>query len=147
MSEYTIKSRRCSTCGINYPPFVSVCRVCEEETWANSRATPDEDWTQLVEMHKKHRDDGVPPSIIPHRHDNQARIYKDSEGRLWVTHAELLDNGYRFIDDSTIVFLNGKFYECVVYVDKAGSWWIKEIVVDGAADHLEPAMFAGDVGS
>lgn len=142
MSDYTVKSRRCSICGINYPPYVAVCRACGDDTWANSRATPDEDWTQLVEMHKKRIEDDAPPPLYPHRYDNQARIYRDSEGRLWVTHAELLENGYRFIDDTTILYLNEEFYETLAFIEKAGAWYIRHIQVDGAADNLEPAMFA-----
>lgn len=142
MGDYTVKSRRCSICGINYPPFVAVCRACGDDTWANSRATPDEDWAQLAEMHKKRHEANDPPPLYPHRHDNQARIYRDSEGRLWVTHAELLENGYRFIDDDTVLYLNEEFYECIAFVEKAAAWLIKHIQVDGAAEHLEPAMFA-----
>jgi hypothetical protein len=130
-------------CGINYPPFVAVCRVadCEEDTWANNKVAPDEDWTQLVAMHDKMNEAGGPPSPYPHRADSQAKIYRDVNDRLWVTHAELLENGYKFVDDETVVFLNEKFYECMAFVEVSGGWWIREIVIDGAAESLEPSMF------
>lgn len=144
-SDYSIKSRRCSICGINFPPYVAVCRVkkCGETTWANSKHGPDDDWSELVAMHDKRNADDEAPSVYPHHHDNSAKVYRDSGDRLWVTHEALLGNGYRAITEDTIVYLNEKFYELQVFAQKAGAWLLEEIVVDGAADSLEPSMFSG----
>jgi hypothetical protein len=68
-------------------------------------------------------------SVYPHRHDNAARIYRDKDGRLWVTHTELLQNGYRNLEDFDIVYLNDKFYELSGYAPKANSWWLEEVEV------------------
>lgn len=76
-------------------------------------------------------------SIYPHKHDNQAEIYADSDDRHWVSHAELLENEYESLEDFSIVYLNGKFWELQGYVEKANAWWIEE--VDGEAPDAPPA--------
>ena len=131
-------------CGINYPPFIAVCRACGDNTWALSKHSPDENWQELAQMHKQRIEDDAPPPLYPHRHDNEAPVYKDSGGRLWVTHADLLENGYRSVTEDTILYLNGKFFEAQGYSDNGGAWLIEEVVVDGAADSLDPSMFGGE---
>lgn len=42
--------RRCSTCGISYPPTVSECRVCGDTTDYLSNVDPDHDWQAAVEL-------------------------------------------------------------------------------------------------
>lgn len=71
-------------------------------------------------------------SIYPHKHDNAARIYRDKDGRLWVTHTELLQNGYRNLEDFDIIYLNGRFYELQSHVKKPDAWWIEEVEVGDA---------------
>ena len=69
-------------------------------------------------------------SIYPHKHDNAARIYRGKD-RLWVAHIELLQNGYRNLEDFDIVYLNGKFYELQGYAEKPDAWWLEEVDVNG----------------
>lgn len=66
-------------------------------------------------------------SIYPHRHDAKARVYTDAQGIKWVTHAELLENEYESLEDFTIVYLNGKFYELQGFSNAAEAWWIEEV--------------------
>src|SRR6266545_1936203 len=59
-------TRRCSTCGINYPLTIMACRVCEGQTDFLSNAEPDTDWesrTQRVEVGEF--DLGEPPIADP----------------------------------------------------------------------------------
>lgn len=70
-------------------------------------------------------------SIYPHRHDNKARVYTDARGRKWVTHTELLDQGYENLEDFSIVYLNKKFYELQGYAEKPDAWWLEEVEEDG----------------
>lgn len=73
----------------------------------------------------------------PHRHNNAAPIY-ELDGKLWVTHADLLDNEYESLEDFSIVYLNGKFYELQGYVNKPDAWWIEEVETDNVTpDSLE----------
>lgn len=67
---------------------------------------------------------------IPHDPDNTARIYEDKGGRLWVTHEELLECGYRELSDFDIVYLNGTFYELQAHIRESDSWWIEEVPID-----------------
>lgn len=66
-------------------------------------------------------------STYPHQYDNAARIYRDLQDRLWVTHTDLLENGYQAIEDFDIVYLNGNFYELQAYMEKPDAWWIEEV--------------------
>ncbi len=104
---------------------------------------PDDDWQDLVNMHKKRIAEDAPESIYPHRHDNEAPVYRDSGGRLWVTHADLLANGYRAVTEDTILYINHTFYEAQGFAEPAGAWLIEEVTMEGAADSLEPHMFSG----
>lgn len=140
-SEHRVKARRCSMCGINYPPFVAVCRACGEDTWAINRGEPDANWQELVSMHEQRIAADAPASPYPHRHDNEAPIYRDARGLLWVTHTDLLGNGYRSVTEDMILYINGKFFEAQGFSEGAGAWLIEEVQVDGAADSLEPSMF------
>lgn len=92
-------------------------------------------------MHRLRIEADEPVSVYPHRADNEATIYRDSGDRLWVTHADLLKNGYRAVTEDSILYLNEKFYECQTYSNRAGSWLIEEVLVDDAAESLEPHHF------
>lgn len=71
-------------------------------------------------------------SIYPHRHDAKARVYTDSNGLTWVSHAELLANEYESLEDFMIVYLNEKFYELQGYAEEPGAWWIEEVSTEEA---------------
>ncbi len=44
-------AKRCSTCGINYPPGrLDPCSVCEETLSYMGSATVDQDWAELVRL-------------------------------------------------------------------------------------------------
>lgn len=76
-------------------------------------------------------------SIYPHRHDAKARVYTDKNGLLWVTHADLLANEYESLEDFSIVYLNGKFYELQGFAEEPQAWWIEEVPM-GEADGETP---------
>lgn len=63
----------------------------------------------------------------PHRYNAVARIYEAADGRLWVTHEELLEAGYQSIEADTVLWLNNTFYEVQGYSSTGGSWWIEAI--------------------
>lgn len=64
-------------------------------------------------------------SNYPHTYDATARVYKDKEGRFWVSHQELLEY-YQGICDFDIVYINGKFYELQGYAKTPDAWWMEE---------------------
>lgn len=70
-------------------------------------------------------------STYPHKHDNSAPIYKDKNGQMWVSHADLLANEYEYMEDFSIVYLNGKFYELQGYLPKVNAWWIEPVPIEG----------------
>ena len=65
--------------------------------------------------------------LRPHNADNMARIYEDKNGRLWVTHQELLECEYIHLEDFDVIYLNGRFYEIQAHNRESNSWWIEEI--------------------
>lgn len=72
--------------------------------------------------------------VHPHNVDNRARIYEDAQGRLWVTHEELLLCDYRNICDFDVVYLNGRFYELQAHSRKGECWWIEEVPADSEVE-------------
>lgn len=82
----------------------------------------------------------------PHDADNEARLYEDRNGRLWVTHEELLKCGYINLSDFDVVYLNGRFYELQAYVRRAGGWWVEEIDPEAASEDLAgtPEVHSGE---
>jgi hypothetical protein len=77
-------------------------------------------------------------SIYPHKHDNAAPVYH-KDGKYWVSHADLLANEYECLEDFSIVYLNGRFYELQAHVPKANAWWIEPIEIGGDVDAPEEA--------
>jgi len=69
----------------------------------------------------------------PHDADNVARVYEDTESRLWVSHEELLQCGYINLADFDIVYLNGKFYELQAHMKRPNAWWVEEVDVEAEA--------------
>lgn len=63
----------------------------------------------------------------PHDADNKAVIYVDDGGREWVTHEDLLQCGYRAIEDFDVVYLNKRFYELQAHIRRPNAWWIEEV--------------------
>jgi hypothetical protein len=77
-------------------------------------------------------------AIYPHKHDNAAPIYEDKDGKYWVSHADLLANEYEFLEDFSIVYMNGKFWELQAYVEKPNAWWIEQVT--GEAPDVPPEV-------
>lgn len=65
-------------------------------------------------------------TTYPHRHDAEAQLF-EKDGLLWVTHQDLLDAGYSALEDFSIVYLNGVFYELQGYAESPRSWWVEEV--------------------
>lgn len=76
-------------------------------------------------------------SVYPHKHDNAAPIY-EKDGKYWVSHADLLALEYEFLEDFSIVYVNGKFYELQGYVPKPNAWWIEPIATEGVMSDILP---------
>jgi hypothetical protein len=132
-------AKRCSTCAINYPLFIEVCRVCGEETWTMYVTSPQEDWEEVV-AEMLGADTPPAESVYFHPHDALCRVSFRST-RLWIAHADLLAVGYYALEDGSIVFVNGRFYELEGFDRLNKEWWVDEIETEGAADNLHPSMF------
>lgn len=76
-------------------------------------------------------------SAYPHKHDNAAPIYK-KKGLHYVTHADLIDNGYEYLEDFSIIYINGEFWELQAHVPKVNAWWIERVPTEGVIDELPP---------
>lgn len=141
---------RCGTCDLNYPAELDskACGVCGEQLVLSDELEPSPDWWPRAVL-------GIAPaveldvlaafldqleedeeSIYPHRYDAHAPIYRDSGGRLWVTHQDLIYNGYPRPDDFMVVWLNNAFFELQGFLKSAQAWWIEKIDVERAFDDL-----------
>jgi PAS domain-containing protein len=60
---------------------------------------------------------------------------------IWIGHDDMIGVGYQFLEPGSIVFVNERFFELLGYRKATGLWWVQEIVTEGAADDLHPAMF------
>ena len=93
-------ARRCSICGISYPPFIMVCRGCEEDTDFIGNIQPDEDWgeraaqvramregpdTALAQAMRKADADGIT------RVQGRVQVH---EGQYFITVADVVGSGY-----------------------------------------------------
>lgn len=108
---------------------------------------PDEDWQQKVAMSL-----GEAVYLEPklaygfaHPRENVSIPVQFANDRLWLRHADLTENGYTNLEAGSIVWVNDHFYELQgrSHVGRKSDywWWVEEIVTEGAADDLTPAMF------
>lgn len=128
------KAVRCSDCGINYPPELRVCRVCDGELHFNLyQSGPDEDWEEQVARLKGDTHDG---SIYPHPPEGRCPRYKH-EGRIFFKHEDLLSIGYRYLEGGSIVYVQSKsgeeraFYELLLYWPGEEAWMAEERPTEG----------------
>lgn len=115
------------------------------------KSGPDEDWEEKladnIRTNGRSLGEGIcasePPRIAwtaPHPPDATLPVTFANE-RLWIKHDDLLGVGYLNMEPDKVVFVNGAFYELQGYHRPTQSWWVEEIVTEGAADHLTPQMF------
>jgi hypothetical protein len=109
---------------------------------------PDDDWRDRVR-----RELGFDPATeteeqeggafaLPHPPDLSISLHI-AEGRMWVPHDVLIDAGYRFLEDGSIVFINNRFYELIGHSQTRKMWWIEEFLVDGVFDDITPEDIIG----
>jgi hypothetical protein len=119
---------------------MEVCRVCGGELWTLYRpeATPDEDWEEKVGEKV-----GIDPaSSIPHPPDGRCQVY-NHQGRMWFKHDDLIHIGYKFLEDGSIVWVNGQFYELLLYWPVEKCWLIKELPTEGVFADAAPEDITG----
>lgn len=132
---------RCSKCDVNYPTYKEhlKCEVCGNDTWETTwKDGFDDDWREKVQALQF----STPrPTYMGELPDVHVTIMRH-EGKLWVTHQSLINEGYRYLEDFGIVKIDGEFYELQGHVGKeqgliaGGAWWIEPVPVEGAFDKL-----------
>lgn len=75
--------------------------------------------------------------MYPHKHDNAAPVYL-KDGKHYVSHADLLAMEYGFLEDFSIVYVNGKFWELQGYIEKPNAWWIEPVETEGVVANAPP---------
>lgn len=131
-------AKRCSTCGISYPPQYERCLVpdCQTPLWAQFVDPPDDDWQDKVAEKA-----GISPVYSAAHPPNAGCEIREFRGHLFARHDDLITCGYQALEAGRIVFLHDRFFELAGYSESTGYWWLDEIVTEGAADELHPAMF------
>ena len=133
--------KRCSQCGVNYPhdvPFEH-CPRCDTivDDWEDDEVTPDwEDNVFIQIINEPETTDTHPVNNIVHI------LTLDAPAPPWnfVAHEDLLNMGYRNLEDFDIVRLNGTYYELEGYLEGADCWWIESINVDKEVREMENCL-------
>jgi len=106
---------------------------------------PDEDWREKVRKSlgfDPPEEEQKVAFALPHPPDLSIALHI-ADGRMWVPHDVLIDAGYSYLEDGSIVFVNNRFYELIGYSQSRKMWWVEELVVDGAFDDITPEDIIG----
>jgi hypothetical protein len=66
-------ARRCSTCSINFPLHVVVCRRCGGQLWHAEALEVDEDWLEYQALEEDERAELLASALKPQRTDTMWR--------------------------------------------------------------------------
>src|SRR5437868_6610707 len=115
-----MSARRCSHCDINFPSYdkYEECLAWGEETWRvedsfdpKYREIAQAKYDEIQASRKRAGQSATDlASLYPHPEDARVTIH-ERNGRQFVFHRDLIEVGYRMIEDFHIVFINGAFYE------------------------------------
>jgi hypothetical protein len=131
-----VPTRRCSTCGINYPagPFGGVpkCQVDSSHELAYVLNTePDKDWKKRVDMLKARlAEAGRELEAVPQAKET-LNIYEE-DGLFWVNAFELFRSGVEFNSSDANFRLfqaNGHIWETQGWDERRRRWWIEQVAV------------------
>jgi hypothetical protein len=124
-----VASARCPRCAIDYPTTFRTCLVkeCRATLHHSPYGTSDANWEARVKV--RNGNGGI-------------EIRVDRNGQCWVSGSdvELLEYAVTVGD---ILDLGGTFYEVNGYSRPRDAYWLEEVIVEGAAESLEPHMFLG----
>ncbi len=90
-------AQRCSICGISFPPYIMVCRACDEETDYIGNIKPDEDWGEQAAAIRAMREG--PTQLAMRKTDEdgicrvQGRVHVH-EGQYFITIGDVVASGY-----------------------------------------------------
>ena len=118
----------CQRCGITFPDHHKTCLVteCRSPLLFSPVGKADLDWSEQVM--KRNMQGG-------------AAIITDHHGQTWLSDEDANLLGYTMALGA-ILELAGDFYE-VNGRHRDNGWWVGKIVIEGAAESLEPRMFRG----
>lgn len=134
-------AHRCSLCAINYPYYkdLKLCDICGEKTVFFYDLFPSPDWVERVQAEKKQPVvewvDGHPVQKEP------CTISTASLGGtpvIWIPHGDLLDMGYRHLEDFDVVYVNGLYWELQAFYRGIGCWWVEGIDAEASAPDYPP---------
>lgn len=108
-------------CGITFPPYMSVCRGCDEETAYFSNVNPDPDWQEQVAAIKRERGDERP--VIP---EIKGVVTCGNDGEFFIKVEHVVDSGiYDELAPDTIVKIGWQHFVILGLVGKAQEYWMR----------------------
>jgi hypothetical protein len=116
---------RCSICGISYPPFIGVCRGCDENTDFISNAKPDEDWGDQAARIRELRGEDAIEDAVPMRKCDPDGITRVNgrvvvhDGQYFIAIGDVVGSGYYEPLDTFDIIQIGKHYFEVVGLSDA----------------------------
>lgn len=72
----------------------------------------------------------------------EAYVIEDKEGKMWLPVSELPDWVRRDRRQFEIIRIARDYYDVVGYSIKRRSLWIKPIIIEGSADHIDKELAA-----
>lgn len=144
-------TKRCSTCGINYPPYNEKyvkCLVCGDKTDHVNESDQHSDWERRVD-----EGNGVYKAPeLPALHRDHLVVHN---GQVWVAHDHLVDAGYPgrvrigdiirvigYTDGSLFFEVNGEAMRLRGESEdtpKVMGWWLGRVFDEGWVPDAPPA--------
>lgn len=129
-------AQRCSACNVDYPNYreFETCPICSADTWKHT-ADFDSDYRDRIHAAHAPKSALQLAGLYPHDPEARVQIYQ-RRGRKFIRHQDLLDVGYLNLEDFSIVYVNGTFYELQGHgpsyrltgkYDPGGVWWVEPI--------------------
>jgi hypothetical protein len=131
-----VASKRCSLCGIGYPPDwkFNKCPIHETETWLDNKSDPDPDWAARAErlVRQMERDAAI-AALIP---TIEAKVVH-ADGQLWVSSHDVIRAGIRHrLPADAIIRIGQQHFEIQGYSDSRRAYLVEVFSMELSAEDL-----------
>lgn len=141
---------RCSMCGISYPPFMTVCRGCDEELDFISNAKPDEDWGSAAERVRDVRGaDDIPEERMRKCDDDgitrvRGRVQVE-DGQYFISIEDIVGSGYfEPLDTFDIIEVGKHYFEVVGMFSAKKAYYVRYFSMHPTEEDMAWLSHGGD---
>jgi len=128
-----VSSLRCGLCEINYPRDYKSdrCPVCAFKLRYRHELRPDLNWQLQAQRRWDLRNRKITWDITGHpiapTPVTIVSLHQGDKAYQFIPHGELLDAGYRNLEDFDVVRVNAGYYELQGYNNETHSWWVERV--------------------